>query len=196
MKERNWDTIYWAVDLHGVCLESNYEQGGYRWINQSALRVLRKISSLPETKIILWSSVYSDEKSDIIGFFNDNGIEVYDFNANDGESNTRVSSFDEKFYFSVLLDDKAGFDPETDWVVIEKYLEGNKMESEKPVVHYIGKPYGLQLGGRCYLDEVVDHPRLGHCHEVSTSGVVRIEPNTGIFETYNTVYKPVQQLNG
>ena len=123
MAERNWDTVYWAVDLHGVCLHSNYATGGYQWINEDVPRVLKLLSDRPETKIVLWSSVYPDEKSDIIGFFNDHGIMVWDFNGNAGEPNTKVSCFEEKFYFSILLDDKAGFDPETDWKVIEQFYQ-------------------------------------------------------------------------
>lgn len=123
MAERNWDTVYWAVDLHGVCLRSNYESGGYKWLNDDVPRVLKLLSDRPENKIILWSSVYPEEKSDIIGFFNDHGIQVWDFNGNDSEPNTKVSCFNEKFYFSILLDDKAGFDPDTDWLAIEEFYE-------------------------------------------------------------------------
>lgn len=72
---------------------------------------------------------------------------------------------------------------------------------EKPVVHYIlredtggSNDSFIQLGAAAYV-EAVDHPRLGH-QDVRTSRVIRIEPNTGVFETYNTVYKPLQQLNG
>lgn len=120
--ERNWDYVYWAVDLHGVCLKSNYNAGGYQWITEDAPRVLKLLSDRPETRIILWSSVYREEKSDIIGFFRKHGIEVWDFNGNQSEPNTIVSCFEEKFYFSILLDDKAGFDPETDWRAIEQFV--------------------------------------------------------------------------
>lgn len=122
MAERGWDTIYWAVDLHGVCLKSNYEQGGYSWINEAAPRVLRLLSSRPETKIILWSSVFEEEEHAILDFFEDEGVQVWAFNENPYEENTKVSCFDSKFYFSVLLDDKAGFDPDTDWADIESLL--------------------------------------------------------------------------
>jgi hypothetical protein len=121
MAERGYDTVYWAVDLHGVCLASNYASGGYQWLNGDVPRVLKLLSDRPENKIILWSSVYPEEKSDIIGFFRHHGIEVWDFNGNDSEPNTKVSCFNEKFYFSVLLDDKAGFDPDTDWKAIEQF---------------------------------------------------------------------------
>jgi len=122
MTERGWDTIYWAVDLHGVCLKSNYEKGGYSWINEDALRVLRLLSNRPETKIILWSSVFEEEENDILNFFEDEGVQVWAFNENPYESNTQVSCFDSKFYFSVLLDDKAGFDPDTDWRRVEEFI--------------------------------------------------------------------------
>lgn len=123
MAERGWDTIYWAVDLHGVCLKSNYEQGGYSWINEDSVRVLKLLSSRPETKIILWSSVFSEEMQPIIDFFNESEIDVYGFNCNLYEADTKVSHFGSKFYFSVLLDDKAGFDPDTDWRAIEDFVK-------------------------------------------------------------------------
>lgn len=131
MAERDWDTIYWCVDLHGVCLKSNYQQGGYEWINEEALKTLQLINNLSESKIILWSSVYEEEKKAISRFFNGHGIILHGFNDNVYEKNTKVSSFDQKFYFSVLLDDKAGFDPETDWRAIGEYLtrryKGNRV---------------------------------------------------------------------
>lgn len=115
MKERNWDTVYWAIDLHGVCLKSNYAQGGYEWINPLVLRGLRFISERAENKIILWSSAYPTEYPAIIKFFNDSGIKILAFNENPEAADTPSGCFSSKFYFSVLLDDKAGFDPDNDW---------------------------------------------------------------------------------
>lgn len=123
MEERKWDTIYWAIDLHGVCLKSNYEQGGYEWINDQCVETLKMLSNRPETKIILWSSVYDEEKIEIAEFFYREGITIWGFNTNPWENDTKVSHFGEKFYFSVLLDDKAGFDPTIDWRLIQEYFE-------------------------------------------------------------------------
>ena len=124
MNLRNWDTIYWAVDLHGVCLKSNYKNNRYEWINEQAKEALQLISRLPESNIILWSSVHHFEITQISVFFAKNNIQVAGFNQNLYEENTEVSCFDEKFYFSVLLDDKAGFDPDTDWQLIIDNLKG------------------------------------------------------------------------
>ena len=123
MHERNWDTIYWAVDLHGVCLKSNYENGGYEFINEEAKIGLQHISMREENKIILWSSCHDHEKQAIIDFFADNAIHVDHFNVNPDEANTKTGCFDQKFYFSVLLDDKAGFDPDEHWAEIIEYYE-------------------------------------------------------------------------
>ena len=50
-------------------------------------------------------------------------IYSWEFNFNPAIENTKTSCFDDKFYFSVLLDDKAGFDPDTDWKLIYDYLK-------------------------------------------------------------------------
>lgn len=118
MNERNWDTVYWAIDLHGVCLESNYENGGYTFINDMVLPGLLAISKRPESKIILWSSCHEHEQPAILAFMEEHGVKIHDFNKNPEVQNTKTGNFDTKFYFSVLLDDKAGFEPETDWDVI------------------------------------------------------------------------------
>lgn len=122
--ERGWDSVYWAIDLHGVCLQSTYEPHSFKWINEDAPRVLRLISKDSGNKIILWSSAHEDEQPYIIKFFADAGINVFAFNANPAEKSTTTGCFDKKFYFSILLDDKAGFEPDTDWITIENILNG------------------------------------------------------------------------
>lgn len=193
MKERNWDTVYWAVDLHGVCLKSNYKTDSYEWINEAALRALKVIASLPESRIILWSSVHPEEMSNIIEFFREQGIVVHDFNKNIREKSNDVSCFDKKFYFSVLLDDKAGFDPDTDWDRISYYLQnyqnGNKTMDLKPVAYYTDKE-SIDVGFRASV-KVTDHPNQMLSHRwVNTSSVLSYDPVSGVFETRNTIYKP------
>jgi len=122
MEERNWDIIYWAIDLHGVCLRSSYERGNYEWINGKVLKGLKAIVSKKESKIILWSSAHSEEQQAIIEFFETQGIPIHAFNENPEILNTNTGDFSKKFYFSVLLDDKAGFDPDIHWDEVINYL--------------------------------------------------------------------------
>ena len=127
LQERNWDTIYWAIDLHGTCIKSNYVSGEYEWINEDAENCLQLISNLPESIIILYSSCYTKEMFNIVTFFNNYGIYVNFFNNNPEIENTETGCFDNKFYFSILLDDKAGFDPNTDWKLIYEYLKNKNV---------------------------------------------------------------------
>lgn len=121
--ERNWDRVYWALDLHGTCIKSTYQKHTYEWLNEPyTKRALQRLVALPETHLILWSSVYEDEKAHIIKFFEDNGIRVSGFNTNPMEPSNRVSFFDEKFYMSIIVDDKAGFHP-TEWLGIPDFVE-------------------------------------------------------------------------
>lgn len=123
LQERNWDTIYWAIDLHGTCIKSNYVSGEYEWINEDAKQCLQLLSSLSESKIIIWSSCYPEEYRKLHNFFLIENVYIFYINENYSVSNTKTGCFDTKFYFSVLLDDKAGFDPDTDWKLIYEYLK-------------------------------------------------------------------------
>ena len=124
LNTKHYEKIYWAIDLHGVCLKSNYKRNTYELINDDVIETLRLISSLPESVIIIWSSCYDEEKQNILENFFDNlgGIHVKYFNENPEVKNTETGCFNEKFFFSVLLDDKAGFDPATDWKIIYNHL--------------------------------------------------------------------------
>ena len=56
-------------------------------------------------------------------------IYSWEFNFNPTIENTQTGCFDDKFYFSILLDDKAGFDPDTDWKLIYEYLKRKNNEN-------------------------------------------------------------------
>ncbi len=67
----------------------------------------------------------------------------------------------------------------------------------KPVVHYSGpisirewlhsEPNNIEY--IAYLPEVLDHPNLGRCSQVRTSGIVKFPDKSGTFETRNTIYE-------
>lgn len=122
LAERNWDTVYWTIDLHGVCLKPDHNPGQYEFINQHAIDALRLISSLPESGITLWSSMHRTEQPGVIAFFAAHGIRVDYFNENPEITSTARADFSVKFYSSIILDDKAGFDPERDWLKVIDYL--------------------------------------------------------------------------
>lgn len=113
-QERGWDRIYWSLDLHGTVLHGNYQQNTYEWISPEIPGLLRKLSEFDETHFILWSSLHPDEIPNVLNFFREAGISVFSVNCNPLEGNTKTGFFDAKFYTSIIVDDKAGFDP-ADW---------------------------------------------------------------------------------
>lgn len=122
LEERKWDTIYWAIDLHDTCIVSNYKNNEFSWINEDVLKTLTLIRNLPESKIIIWSACHTPTKLAIAKFFRQHGIYFNYFNQNVEVENTTTGNFSEKFYFSILIDDKAGFNPHSDWKAIYEYL--------------------------------------------------------------------------
>lgn len=54
------------------------------------------------------------------------------FNVNLDCQNTLTGDFTRKFYYDILLDDKAGFEPEKDWKEIYKMLPLIKIDIAKP----------------------------------------------------------------
>lgn len=65
--------------------------------------------------------------------------------------------------------------------------------SIKKVVHYVGTP--SIMGNRAILTPV-DHPdgeNVSNYRPATTSRIVRHDPVTGVIETQNTVYQPLEK---
>jgi hypothetical protein len=123
--KRGFDKVYWAVDLHDTCLRATYaanEPHTYEWINPYVKDALKRLAAHPETHIILWSSVHEDEKIHYLNFFAEAGIRVAGFNQNPFETGSESCGVTEKFYFSILVDDKAGFD-HSEWLHIPDFVD-------------------------------------------------------------------------
>lgn len=123
MNSRGWDRLYFAIDIHDTFLKSNYETGQYEFINQDSLDALRMLSDRDDTFIILWSSMYEHDVRRLETWLANQGVFFEFFNRNPEEVSTDYACFDKKFYFSVLIDDKAGFDPDTDWKKILEFYQ-------------------------------------------------------------------------
>lgn len=116
---RGWQYIYFMVDIHGTIAESTYT-GVSREYKPKAIKCLSYLSSLPEIKLILWSSCYRPDQEVYLQDLMDMGITIGYFNENPESKNTMTGCFDQKFYFNVGLDDKFGFNPETDFEIVEE----------------------------------------------------------------------------
>jgi len=155
LKERGHKTLYVAVDAHGTIIRPSKKT-----VMQMAdgddkpSEVVCRCGCTPEfefypyarialasmadagVRLILWTSTL--DSYGLLQRLRREGIGITDFNDNPDFRLTPYADFSKKFYFDVLLDDKAGFDPMHDWEKIfeidfdkELKQEGSANERER-----------------------------------------------------------------
>lgn len=107
---RKYEKIYFAVDIHGTVADPDYKNVSSA-LYATAIEPLQVISHLPEVSIILFSCCHPHDYKKYIDLFESQGIKISYFNCNPEVKNTETGCFDSKFYYSVIAEDKAGFDP-------------------------------------------------------------------------------------
>ena len=119
-RERDWTTLYWCIDLHDTIITGKYNK-----FNQGATifpyakETLDYLYNTNDNVIILWSSSYTDAMVDIVDRFK---LKFHHFNNNPECPSNNLCDFNNKLYFNFLLDDKACFDPNNDWLEIYNVL--------------------------------------------------------------------------
>ena len=122
--KRGWKKLFFCVDVHDVILE-----GKYNLMNEgadylpNALKVLQYLSTRQDIVLILWTSSHPIPTSKVLDILEKEGVMFKYVNENPECPNNELCDFRRKFYFNVLLDDKAGFDGATDWFLIETELK-------------------------------------------------------------------------
>jgi hypothetical protein len=116
---KSWDKLYFAVDLHGTVLRNTDKIVPYR----KAIEVLRKLSSLPEIVLILFTSTRKKELKDFFKLAEKHSITFEYLNKNPECISDNQRDYSRKFYYNVLLDDRAGFNPEKDWEIINSSID-------------------------------------------------------------------------
>lgn len=118
--EKGWEKIYVIVDIHDTILHASYENEETYSYLPYAREALRKLSDREDISLILWTSCHEEQLDAYMRHFADDGIIFNYANKNPEVENTSISNFADKLYFNVGIDDKFGFDGETDW---EKVIE-------------------------------------------------------------------------
>ena len=122
MKERKWNQIYVFIDIHKTILYPDYGENKVNKFYPFAKETLQLLTQREDIVLGLYTCSYPKEIEDYLIFFENNGIKFDLVNKNEREKNTGYGYFNDKPYFNVLLDDKAGFDGEKDWKEIRNYL--------------------------------------------------------------------------
>jgi len=118
---RRWSNVFWAIDLHDSVITGKYNR-----FNQGstlypyAKETLDLLYNSPIHRTTLWTSSYKDSAQEVIHRFD---LKFHYFNANPECPNDELCDFGSKFYFNFLIDDKAGFDGNSDWEEIYNCLK-------------------------------------------------------------------------
>lgn len=125
-KQRNWYETYWFIDLHGVISKPDYRKDVkcieyYPYVKET-LQYLTK--ERKDIVMILFTSSYPEEIEIYMKQFEEDGIFFKYINENPeiNEAKGTFGCYDKKPYYNVLIDDKCGFDPITDWKPIYEYF--------------------------------------------------------------------------
>jgi hypothetical protein len=128
-REKGWKKTYWAFDIHGTLLKPNYRAGEVAsQFYPKAEEIMKKISSRSDIVKILFTCSYPNEIEQYLKFFAQCGITFDYVNENPEVVDGAYGYYKSKIYFNVLFEDKAGFDGESDWAVVEEIL--NEMETK------------------------------------------------------------------
>ena len=122
-RARGWDKTYWAIDIHGTILKPDYKKDSAKEFYPLAEEVLQMLSNRPDVCLILYTCSYPDEVNIYLDFFKEHNINFEYVNENPEASNNKHGYFQDKLYFNVLLEDKAGFVGDEDWILVKQEVE-------------------------------------------------------------------------
>jgi len=130
--------MFWAIDLHGVILKSTYREAfGEQDLNKDCIDVLRWLSNHSNMSIILFTASNQSYIDEVMTFFKKLGIRFDHVNTNPEIQTKGFCNVDKKFYFDILIDDKAGFEIDSDWSLVKDTLidleEWEKVNEEKMI---------------------------------------------------------------
>ncbi len=135
----NWYETYWAFDLHGTVIKPNYKKGDSRIeFYPYAKESLQFLSNRDDVRLIMSTSSYPEELKIYRKVFAENNI-VFGYENENLEINEKhFGYYNDKWYFNILFEDKAGFDPEEMWEgvynTVLKFPEANIEFKRKDII--------------------------------------------------------------
>ncbi len=127
-KNPRYEYCYIMIDIHNTIFKPSFDKPEefdyFPWAKQC----LQELSKNPKVKLILWSGCYPDKFEMYIKHFWENDINFDYVNENPECKNSSYACLDKKFYFDIGLDDRFGFEGNTDWrelypAIIKKNLK-------------------------------------------------------------------------
>lgn len=128
--EKHWEKIYVLVDIHDTIFHACYQQEETYDYMPLAKEALQQMSCRDDICLILWSGCHEDTLHKYLRHFEENNIHFDYANENPEVGNTSFQNFEVKLYFNVGIDDKFGFNGETDWEKVIEALADGKIHPE------------------------------------------------------------------
>lgn len=128
------DKFYIAINIENAIFKDPENNNMYCYPidpYKNAIEILSKISKRDDIKIIFISNIDNYFISKIFHFLKKNGLESnYLFGENPEVTYANKKYFKpNNFYYNILLDERSGFNPTIDWVVLDEFLDKNKYHS-------------------------------------------------------------------
>ena len=121
--EKQWDCLYWAFDIHETIIVPNWSTSKIPLeFYPHAKEVLQLVSQRKDIVRILFTCSHPEEIVVYQEHFASHDIYFDYVNENPDVLNLKYGHYDKKPYFNVLFEDKAGFDPLEDWIVVKELL--------------------------------------------------------------------------
>lgn len=122
--ERKWQRTYWGFDIHGTMIEPNYRHDEIpTQFYPHAIEVLKEISERRDICTILYTCSHPKEIHLYLKLFENHGIKFDFVNENLEVPNSAYGCYEKKPYFNVLFEDKSGFSPHEDWLLVKQALK-------------------------------------------------------------------------
>jgi hypothetical protein len=122
-KVKGWEKTYWAFDIHGTMLKPTFKTGVVSTeFYPYAKEVMQMLSRQKNIVRILYTCSYPEEIVQYLKYFEAFDIRFDHVNENPDVCTGAYGHYDRKFYFNVLFEDKAGFDPLSDWKEVHELL--------------------------------------------------------------------------
>ena len=124
--EHGWEKIYVLVDVHDtIMVGEKPERDNPKWYAH-AIDALRMMTEREDICLIMWTGAYPLRINKYKRLLAEMGVRFDYENENpEAESNDFYCS-DSKVYFNVGIDDRFGFDAESDWKDVVDFLQKSK----------------------------------------------------------------------
>jgi hypothetical protein len=136
-RQKGWDKTFWAFDVHETIVKPNWSETTLPTeFYPLAKEALQVISKRKDITCILFTCSHPSEIEKYLAYFESHHIQFSYVNENPEVINKKYGNYSKKPYFNVLFEDKAGFDPYTDWDLV---LQELKKYPENALKERIGK---------------------------------------------------------